>query len=257
MHSKLFPFLLLFLVFQVINSFGQTETDTVRTEQPVRFSGTVGVTNNGFSIIPTFSLNSPATIINLSWAKNRFSFDPDIRLVPDASKGGFIFWFRYRLIEKQKLTLRVGAHPAFTMIRRFENGTNTEITEMLRFLAYEVVPTYQISPKWGVSAMFLQGHGLADYGPQRTEALFFSSAISQIQITPKIHLSLFPSIYFLQTDGYKGKYLAVTSILGHTKSGLSIQSTINQTISSSIPGNQFFMWNLGVHYSFQRTYKRM
>lgn len=257
MHIKFLPLLVFFFVFQVNDSFGQIESDTTKKEQFVHFSGTIGVTNNGFSIIPTFSLNSPATIVNLSWAKNRFSFDPDIRLVPDASKGGFIFWFRYRLIEKQKLTLRVGAHPAFTMIRRFENGTNTEMTEMLRFLAYEVVPNYQISPKWGMSAMFLQGHGLADYGPQRTEALFFSSAISQIQITPKMHLSLFPSIYFLQTDGYKGKYLAMTSILGHTKSGFSIQSTINQTLSSSIPGNQFFMWNLGIHYSFQRVYKRI
>lgn len=257
MYTKFLFFTFIFITFQVTQAIGQTENDSTKKEQLVHFSGTVGVTNNGFSIIPTFSLNSPATIINLSWAKDRFSFDPDIRLVPNATKGGFIFWFRYRLVEKQKFTLRVGAHPAFTMIRRFENGTQTEMTEMLRFLAYEIVPNYQITPKWGMSAMFLQGHGLADYGPQRTDALFFTSSISQLKVSPSLYISLFPSIYLLNTDGYKGKYLAITSILGHSKSGFSIQSTINQTITSSIPGNQFFMWNLGVHYSFQRAYKRM
>jgi hypothetical protein len=74
----------------------QDSTKTVNT-----FSGFVGVTNNGFSIIPTFSLNRPAVVTNFAWRKNRFSFNPDIRLVSDASKGGMIFWLRYQLVEQK------------------------------------------------------------------------------------------------------------------------------------------------------------
>ena len=61
------------------------------TQNTINFSGSVGITNNGFSIIPTFSLNSPAFIILPSWRKKRFSFDPDIRLVPNGSKSGLFF----------------------------------------------------------------------------------------------------------------------------------------------------------------------
>ena len=99
MKSILLAFL--FTSFSYI-SYGQ-QADSTKTIST--FSGFVGLTNNGFSIIPTFSLNSPATIMNFAWRKNRFSFDPDIRLVPDASKGAMLFWLRYRIIEKKKFSL--------------------------------------------------------------------------------------------------------------------------------------------------------
>ena len=43
------------------------------------FSGAVGVTNNGISIVPSFSLDKPAVQFNLAMGKNRSSFEPDIR----------------------------------------------------------------------------------------------------------------------------------------------------------------------------------
>lgn len=51
---------------------------------------------------------------------------------------------RYRLIEQKKFQLRIGVHPAFTLVKRqiVENGTSSEITEMLRFAAGELVSTY-------------------------------------------------------------------------------------------------------------------
>ena len=137
-HLK-FPIITLALFFAQISYGQQDSTKTISS-----FNGSIGITNNGFSIIPTFSLNNPAVIMNFTWRKNRFSFDPDIRLVPDASKGGLLFWFRYRLVEKKKFSLRIGVHPAFSLIRRTvsDAGVSTEITEMLRFAAGEIVPNY-------------------------------------------------------------------------------------------------------------------
>ncbi|MEI7583592.1 hypothetical protein [Runella sp.] len=108
---------------------------------------------------------------------------PDIRLVPDASKGGLIFWFRYRLIEQKKFSLRIGSHPAFTLIRRnlTENGKTTEITELLRFLAFEVVPNYKITPNWSIGAVYLHGSGLQKNGPQNTDVFFLNNSIFQHQ----------------------------------------------------------------------------
>ena len=243
-------------IFFVQTTLAQTADSTQATST---FSGSVGVTNNGFSIIPTFSLNSPAVIMNYYVRKKKFSFDPDIRLVPDASKGGMIFWLRYYAIEKKKFSLRVGVHPAFTLVRRTvnDNGKNTEITEMLRFAAGEIVPNYQITPNWSVGAVFLHGSGLQKHGPQNTNVLFLNTSIANIKIGGDFRFQLIPMVYFLNTDGYKGNYFSTTGILSHKKSPFSLQGTINQTFKSNIPDNQNFMWNVLLAYNFSKTLKRV
>ncbi len=65
-------FFLVFFAFVSQTTLGQSADST---QSVSTFSGSVGITNNGFSIVPTFSLNSPATIMNFYWRKNRFSFD--------------------------------------------------------------------------------------------------------------------------------------------------------------------------------------
>ncbi|MEZ4901927.1 MAG: hypothetical protein R2822_09300 [Spirosomataceae bacterium] len=242
---------ILFTLLLARISFSKT-ADSTQTSST--FSGTIGITTNGFSIIPTFSLNSPAAIINLSWQKKRFSFDPDIRLVSNASKGGLLFWSRYRLIDRKKFSLRVGAHPALSLIRKqvLDDGINIEITEALRFVAFEVVPNYQITENWGLGAMYLEGHGLQKHGPQTTRVLFLSTSLTNLKLSPKFRCHFIPTIYFLNTDGFTGSYLTATSILAHQQIPFSFQATINQTFVSDIPGNQDFMWNITLNYSFKR-----
>lgn len=246
------------LIFSTLDSLAQTQ-DSTNTQAATTFSGSVGLTNNGFSIIPTFSLNNPAVIMNFSWRKKRLSFDPDIRLVPDASKGGLIFWLRYRIIEKQKFSLRLGTHPAFTLIHRnvTENGKTTEITEMLRFLAFEIVPNYQITPNWGIGATYLQGNGLQNHGPQLTRVLFLNTNIANIKLSENFRFQLIPSVFFLYTDGYRGNYFSATGILSNKKLPFALQSTINQTFKSDVPNNQNFMWNVMVSYNFSKKIMRV
>lgn len=236
-----------------------TAQTTDSTQNITNFSGSVGVTTNGFSIIPSFSLNSPAFISQVSWRKKHFSFEPDLRLVPDATKGGLLLWLRYRVVEKKKFGLRLGVHPAINLLRKtvVDAGVSREITEMLRFLAFEVVPSYQVSKHFGVSAMYLEGHGLQSHGPQFTNVLFLNTAITNIGLGKNLKFNLFPSVFFLQTDGYRGDYFTATGVLAHKKLPFSIQSTINQTFKSDLPGNRDFMWNIGVNYNFNKNIKRV
>ena len=252
--STIYCSLILSFVFKT--AIAQTADSTKNISS---FSGSVGFTNNGFSIIPTFSLNHSAFVANLSFRKKRFSFEPDIRLVPDAKNGGLIWWLRYQLIDKKKFGLRVGTHPAFTLIRRTdtENGTTKEITEMLRFIAFEVVPSYQFNKKLGVSAMYLQGNGLQNHGPQLTRVLFLNTSITNIGLGKNLYFNLFPSIYFLYTDGYRGDYFTLTGALAHKKLPFSLQSTINQTFTSNVPDNKDFMWNVTLNYTFKKIYKKI
>ncbi len=245
---KLYCITILFFFGQII--YGQTDS----TKSVSSFSGSIGITNNGFSIIPTFSLNSPAAIMNFTWQKKRFSFNPDIRLVADGSKGGFLFWLRYQAIQQKKFGLRLSAHPAFSFIRRVVNDPNgsTEITEMLRFLAYEIAPSYQITPHLNVSATYLQGNALQTHGPQLTQVLFLHTNLTNLPLGGDFQLQVSPSYYFLSTDGYTGNYLAATVGLSKKEYPLSLQYTINHTFNSTIPGNQSFMWNIMLSYRFNK-----
>ena len=254
------PFYTIFILLIFSFFFEKSIAQSVdSTKSITTFSGSVGFTNNGFSIIPTFSLNHPAFVANLSFRKKKFSFEPDIRLVPNAEKGGLIWWLRYRLVDNKKFGFRIGTHPAFTLIRRkdTENGTTKEITEMLRFIAFEAVPSYQFNKKFGVSAMYLQGNGLQKHGPQLTRVLFLNANITKISLGKNLYFNLFPSIYFLSTDDFGGNYLTVTGSLFHKKLPFSLQSTINQTFTSNIPGNKDFMWNLTLNYNFKNIYKKI
>jgi hypothetical protein len=247
--------LLATLTFFIYSSLYAQSVDSTRAI--TTFSGSVGITNNGFGLIPTFSLNSPAILINLSWKKNRFSFDPDIRLVPDGSKGGMLFWLRYRLVEQKKFTLRVGVHPAFSFIRRTvnDNGTTTEISELLRFAAAEFVPNYQITPNWSVGAVYLHGSGLQSHGPQSTDVLFLSTSIANLKVSNNYRFQLIPMVYFLNTDGYVGNYFSATGIFSRKESPFSLQGTINHTFNSNISGNKDFMWNVMLAYSFNKRFQ--
>ncbi len=246
------------LIFSLVSQIATAQT-VDSTKNVTNFSGSVGITNNGFSIIPSFSLNSPAVITNLSWRKKRLSFEPDIRLVPNASKGGILLWLRYKVVDSKKFGLRVGVHPAFNLIRRedTEPGVTKEITEMLRFGAFEIVPSYQFSKRFGVSAVYLQGHAFQKWGPQFTNVLFLNTAFTDLGLSKNVRLSLFPSVFFLHTDGYRGDYFTLTTVLAHKKSPFSLSSTINQTFKADLPGNKAFMWNVGVSYNFSKNLKKL
>ncbi|MFN4145210.1 MAG: hypothetical protein ACK4GN_05250 [Runella sp.] len=246
----------LIVIFSVVSLCYAQNPDS--TQNLTTFSGSVGITNNGFSIIPTFSLNSPATIINFYFQKKRFSFDPDIRLVPNASKGGLLFWFRYRLIMRKKFNLIVGTHPAFSMIRREatdSKGNTIQITETLRFIAFKVLPSYQISPHWNVSAMYLNGNALQKHGPQRTHVLFLNSAFTNLKIGGNYRFHFTPTVFFLKLDDTSGEYFTATASISNTQSPFSFHGTINQTLRSNIPDNQFFMWNVMLAYNFRKQLK--
>lgn len=239
--------------------YGLAQQDTITqqqdtTQNATSFSGSLGLTNNGFSIIPSFSLNSPAVLLQLSWKKKKYSIDPDIRLTPGARKGSMIFWFRYYPVQKGKFSMRMGIHPAFNLqIREItENGATSEITQMRRFIAWELSPNYQIKKNWGIGIYYLQGNGLQKDGPRTTHYVNLNTSISNIKIGRSIRLKLIPAIYYLYVDGHTGNYFTATGILSHAKLPFTLQSDINQTFRADLPGNKDFLWNISVRYNFSK-----
>ena len=106
------------------------------------FSGAVSVTNNGISIVPSFSLDKPAVIFNLSMGKNRFSFEPDIRFSLAGKPWSFLFWGRYKLVTNDKFKMNAGAHLGLnfrTSVLPINGDSSTELTVARRYLARRIV----------------------------------------------------------------------------------------------------------------------
>lgn len=140
--KNLFSWVLLFCVCLIFPhaSYSQ-EADT--TKQVIDFRGSVSVTNNGFSFIPTSSLGKPATIIELSVGGKRMSFDPQFRFDLDGLKPwSLIFIWRYKLIQTERFQLKPGIHlPAIAFRTRTieeTNGLEHEEVFSQRFLTPEL-----------------------------------------------------------------------------------------------------------------------
>jgi len=237
----------------------QTLTTDSTSKQATTFSGSLGFSSNGFSIVPTFSLNSPASMILLSLKKNRFSFDPDIRLVPNATKGSMIFWFRYHAITMSKYSLRIGIHPAINIQTRDiqASGQTTTISQMRRFIAWELANDYKFNKYFSVGLYYLQGNGLQKDGAQTTHFIAVNMNISNLKLSKDLRVAFSPTLYHLYLDGQDGNYVSGAVTFSHEQLPFTVQHAFNQTLSCNITGNQLYMWNVSLHYHFSKKYKRI
>lgn len=234
-------------------SYGQEHKDSIKSR--MIFSGSLGVTNNGFSIIPSFSFNQPAAIVLLSWKKKKFSIDPEFRFTPNGEKGSILLWFRYHAIQQKRFSLRLGGHPAVNWFPSTikDNGISEALIRLRRFLAWELNPSFRISKHWSTSLYYLQGNGMQQNGPKTTHFLNLNTTISNISISKTLRFTITPAVYYLYIDKSDGIFFTAAASLGYRNRPFVLQSIINQNIKSNIPGTKPFMWNIGFAYQFTKA----
>ncbi|MFM2014581.1 MAG: hypothetical protein RIQ51_71 [Bacteroidota bacterium] len=217
------------------------------------YTGNLGITNNGFSIIPTFSFNSPAISTQMSWKKHDFSVEPDIRLAPDLTKGSMLLWFRYAPIHKGNFSLRVGIHPAVNWFPKniVENGNDLKLYQLRRFLAWELAPNFKINKNLNAGVYYLQGNGLQVDGLQTSHFVNLYLGVSNIALNDQMNLSLTPAVYYLNIDKKAGTYFTANGSISHRKSPFSLQSTINKILETKITGGKDFLWNIALVYKIK------
>lgn len=240
-HIKKLTSVIVFILGVFVNTNAQT------------YTGNLGVTNNGFSIIPTFSFNSPAITTQMSWKKNNLSVEPDIRLAPDLTKGSMLLWFRYMPIQKGKFSLRTGLHPAINWFPKniVENDKPSELYQLRRFLAWELAPNFKINKNLNVGVYYLQGNGLQENGVRTSHFVNLYLGVSNIALNDQLNLSLTPAVYYLNVDKKAGTYFTANGAISHKKSPFSLQSTINQTLRTKITGGKDFLWNIALVYNIK------
>ncbi len=233
-------------------SFAQKIDSTISVSH---FSGSVSITNNGISLIPTFSLSKPAAIFNMSVGKSKLSFDPEFAFSLEGKPWYFLFWFRYKLITAEKFRMNVGTHLGLnfkTSVLPINMDSN-ELKIAERYLVGELVPNYSITKNISVGIYYLYSRGL-DFGTKRmTNFITLNANFSSIKLTNKFFMRVTPQFYYLNQDGDDGFYFTSAFTLAKINFPFSISSVINKVIQTDISSKDF-VWNVTLTYSFGKRY---
>ncbi len=251
MKNKL---LLYFTLSCFANPCFSQQTDS--TSKSYHLSGTVNVTNNGISLVPNFSLNKPAVIINLSAGNNRFSFESDIRFSLSAKPWTMLFWLRYKVIPTGKFRLTTGAHLGlnYKISTLPVNGDSVETNIVRRYLATEIVPNYFLTNNISVGMYYLYSYGLDAGTVKNTHFVVFNTNFTNIRIVDKIYAGFKPQVYYLKQDDRQGWYFNSSFSLARKNFPLSVGAIINHRLSGDIAGAKDFLWSVGLIYSFNKNF---
>ena len=234
-------------------SFAQNADST----KPVfHFGGAALVTNNGISLIPTFSLGEPAAIFDIYMGKRKLSFEPEFRFSLEGKPWAFLFWWRYKLVEGQRFKFNIGAHPAmnFRTVTAEVNGEWKEMIVTRRYLAGELSPNYFIAKNVSVGVYYLYSHGIDKEAVRHTHFVTLNSNFSNIRLFDEVYLRFIPQVYYLKQDKEDGFYATSTIALAKRGFPLSVMAIFNKTIETDITASKDFVWNLSLIYSFSKHY---
>ena len=250
--QKITTLLTIFFLSLTHLSFSQ---NTDSTKKEFHLKGAVTVTNKGISLVPTFTLGKPAAIFDLSLGKKKIFFEPQLRFGLGGKPWSFLFWWRYKAINNNKFALTLGAHPAlnFRTDSFLINGTKQAIITSRRYLAGELAPNYFVSKNISVGLYYLYSRGFDYSAPRNNHFVTINSMISNIKLPNDLFIRLHPQVYYLRQDAKDGVYFTSTFTLSGKELPLSLQSIINITIETDIPGSKN-VWNVSLIYSFNKSY---
>ncbi|MFZ5971771.1 MAG: hypothetical protein ACOYXA_09280 [Bacteroidota bacterium] len=222
------------------------------------FRADLSVTNNGFSIIPAFTLGDPAAFLDMRMGNKRLSFEPQFRYALEGRPWSFVFIYRYKAIFKPKFQLTVGGHlPGLNYITRtvVVNGIEEQLSVARRFLALEIIPTYKISDRASVGIYYLRGHGFQKHGPQNSNFLSLQGSFAKIKLAGKTYVSFNPQVFYLKVDADDGVYVNATTTFGISDFPVTISGIVNKAIASTIPARDFD-WSVNLIYTLERQLVR-
>lgn len=230
---------------------------TDSTQIPSFFRGQITATNNGVSLIPSFSLGKPALLFDMNIGKGRLSFDPMIRFGINGKPWTFVFWWRYKLIQSKKFNLGVGAHPSvvFREISVVDNGIAKNYLSAQRYVAWEASPTYKINKNINLGLYYLGSKGLTNDIVQNTTFVAVRSIVN-LNLSNTFNLGFIPQLYYLKMDDKHGTYINATVNLYKSNFPVSLNAIASKAIKTDIVGKDF-LWSIGLVYNINNKYRRL
>ena len=246
----------IFLLLTVL-AFSQ-QSDTAKGI--LHFNGAISITNNGFSLIPAFSLGKPAVIATIYAGGQRLSFEPEFRYSLEGKPWSFIFIWRYKLIKKDKFQFSLGTHfPALNFISDSvtRNGVEQEAIRARRFFpVIELIPTWIVGKGFNIGMLYQYGRALEKELAKNTHFALLRTNFTNISLSKNIFVRFTPQLYYLKMDVNDGFYFASALTVSKRNFPVSVSSLVNKAIQTDIAGRNFD-WNVSLVYSFNTMYSRL
>jgi hypothetical protein len=220
------------------------------------FRADLSLTNNGFSIVPAFTLGDPAAFLDMRMGNKRLTFEPQFRYALTGRPWSFIFIYRYKAIMKPKFHLAIGGHlPGINYITNTVTvgSVTEELSVARRFLALEVIPTYKFTPNISVGIYYLRGHGFQKHGPQNSHFLSLQGNFIKLKLVGKTHISFNPQVFYLKLDADDGFYVNATTTLGVGNFPITLSGIVNKAITSELTA-QDFDWSINLIYTLDKKF---
>ncbi|MFM9074598.1 MAG: hypothetical protein ACKORJ_03405 [Bacteroidota bacterium] len=220
--------------------------------------GVITATNNGISLLPSFTLNKPALRFELTMGNKKMIFDPMLRFSMEGKPWAFIFWWRYKVVKMPKFTFNVGAHPAliFRNSPMMVNGISRDVITAQRYLAAEVVPNYWITKNTSVGIYYLHSGGLEPGTIKSTNFITLNANFNYIPVSEQLFFRFNPQVFYLKMDTRDGYYITSTLTLAKKQSPWALQSIVNQALRTNIITKSDFIWNVSLIYSFRSEFRK-
>jgi hypothetical protein len=244
---------LLFLLLNITRILFSQNTDSTKVVS--NFGGAVTVTNNGISVIPTFTLDKPAAIFDMTVGR-KLSFEPQFRFALEGKPWSFVFWWRYKLVKTSKAAVTIGAHPAilFRTITDTINGGSQETIRAQRNVAVEFSPNYFLAKNISIGMYYLYGYCLEKDVIKNVHYLTFNIGFSNIGLPYQFYMKFYPQVYYLNMDKQDGFYFSSVLTLANRRFPISISTLMNKIITTDITASKNFVWNVSLIYSFNKKY---
>jgi hypothetical protein len=257
MNNKLsYNLLILLFIFNPCFSVVAQNADTADVVKT--FAGTITLTTKGLSTFPNLTLGKPAAIFDFSAGGEKFRFEPTMRFALKGKPWTFIFWFRYKIVENEKFQLRVGAHPAYSFrtVDVPQSGVSNKVLIVHQYIAGDISPLFFITKNISAGPYYIYSRGVNEDAVQNSNFISFRMNVTGINLTDSYFMHMMAQAYYLKMDANDGFYIFSSLSLNRRDFPVSISSSINKTIESNIPGNDF-LWNINLNYSFGWTYRRL
>ncbi len=249
--QKTVLFLIIFFLGMARFSNGQ---EMKSNEQAFHISGSIGITNNGISLIPNFSLGDPAALFSLTVSKGNLSFVTDFNFSFEAKPWYILYWLKYQLADYEKLKLNTGTHLGLNFISS-ELEVNSQPKKFLQYERYWVIdftPTYILTDHISIGAYYLHSRGLDPGTVGATHFLTLNTNFSTIKVANDLLLGINPQVYFLKQDDPHGFYFTSTISVSKQDFPFMLTALVNQPIKTQITAGNKFVWNLTLIYSLRK-----
>lgn len=220
-----------------------------------RFGGAVTIQSKGISTIPNLTLGKPAMVFDMTVGR-RLTFEPQFRFSLEGKPWAMVFWFRYKILEGGKFTMdaRANTSLSFKSYTDMYLGQQQELIRATRYMAAALSPNYQFNKYLGTGIYLFYTRGIEKYITQNTYMVSLRPSISSIPITKNIKGRIGPEVYYLKMDDKDGYYLNATFLITKKDFPLSVSGLINKALKSNIKSDYNLLWNVGLIYSFNKSY---